>query len=156
MTALTTKPGDAFYVVRHADYRTTTSASYKLKLKTSVGEVTIPQLGGSLTLHGRDSKIHVVDYPVGKFKLLYSTAEVFTWKDFGDKTVLVVYGGPDEVHEVAVKGDVKGKVVEGDDVKLEKKKGANVLHFKTSSKRRVVQFGSLHIYILGKSSLLAS
>ena len=148
---MTTKAGDAFYVVRHSDYRTTTSASYKLKLKTSVGEVTIPQLGGSLTLHGRDSKIHVVDYPVGKYKLLYSTAEVFTWKDFGDRTVLVVYGGPDEVHEVAVNGDSKGKVIEGDGVKMERKKGVNVLQFKSSSRRRVVQFGSLHIYLLGKS-----
>ncbi|CAG7555146.1 unnamed protein product [Fusarium equiseti] len=152
VTALTTKPGDAFYVVRHADYRTTSSASYKLKVKTSAGEVTIPQLGGSLTLHGRDSKIHVVDYPVGKFKLLYSTAEVFTWKDFGDRTVLVVYGGPDEVHEVAVKGGDKGKVVEGDGVKMERKKGVNVLHFKADSKRRVVQFGSLHIYLLDRNS----
>jgi hypothetical protein len=93
----------------------------------------------------------VVDYPVGKYKLLYSTAEVFTWKGFGDMTVLIVYGGPDEVHEVAVKGDGKGKVVEGDGVKLDKKKGAYILQFKTSSKRRVVQFGSLHVYLLGKS-----
>jgi hypothetical protein len=105
-----------------------------------------------LSLHRRDSKIHVLDYPVGKFKLLYSTAEVFTWKVLGDKTVLVLYGGADEVHEVAVKGQEKVKVVEGDGVKIEKKNGAVVFQFKTSTKRRVVQAGSLYIYLLGKSS----
>lgn len=95
-----------------------------------------------------------MDYPVGKFELLYSTAEVFTWKTFGDKTVLVLYGGPDELHEVAVKGQETLKVVEGDGVKIEKKKGAVVFQFKTSTKRRVVQAGSLYIYLLGKSRML--
>ncbi|KAF4445819.1 putative beta-galactosidase [Fusarium austroafricanum] len=152
VTALTTKKDDAFYVVRHADYRTTDSASYKLKVKTSAGTITIPQLGGSLSLHRRDSKIHVVDYPVGKFKLLYSTAEVFTWKKFGDRTVLVLYGGADELHEVAVKNEEKINVVEGDGVKIEKKYGAGVFQFKTSSKRRVVQVGSLYIYLLDRNS----
>ncbi|KAF4949389.1 hypothetical protein FGADI_8957 [Fusarium gaditjirri] len=152
VTALTTKKDDAFYVVRHADYRSTESASYKLKVKTSAGTLTIPQLGGSLSLHRRDSKIHVVDYPVGKFKFLYSTAEVFTWKAFGDKTVLVLYGGADEVHEVAVKGQGKIKVVEGEGVEIEKKNGAGVFQFKTSTKRRVVQAGSLYIYLLDRNA----
>ncbi|KAF4337116.1 beta-galactosidase [Fusarium beomiforme] len=152
VTALTTKKGDAFYVVRHADYRSTDSASYKLTVKTPAGTLTIPQLGGSLSLHRRDSKIHVVDYPVGKFRLLYSTAEVFTWKYFGDRTVLVVYGGPDELHEVAIQDVENLKVVEGDGVKIEKKKGASVFQFKTGSKRRVVQAGSLHIYLLDRNA----
>ncbi|GKU08842.1 unnamed protein product [Fusarium langsethiae] len=152
VTALTTKNDDAFYVVRHADYRTTSSASYMLKVKTSAGQLTIPQLGGSLSLHGRDSKIHVVDYPVGMYKVLYSTAEVFTWKDLGDKTVLVLYGGPNELHEVAIKTDSKLKVIEGDEVKTERRRGASVFQFKTSSKRSVVQIGSLHIYLLDRNS----
>jgi hypothetical protein len=150
VTALTTKKGDAFYVVRHADYRTTSSASYKLKVKTSAGQLTIPQLGGSLSLHGRDSKIHVVDYPVGKYEVLYSTAEVFTWKAFGDRTILVLYGGPNELHEIAIKSESNLKIVEGDGVKTESRKGTRVFQFKSSPKRRVVQIGSLHIYLLGK------
>lgn len=137
--------------MRHADYRTADSATYKLKVRTSAGTLTIPQLGGSLSLHGRDSKIHVVDYPVGKHRLVYSTAEVFTWKKFHDRTVLVLYGGADELHEVAIKDETKLKVVEGDGVKIGQKKNAGVFQFKTSSKRRVVQAGSLYIYLLGKS-----
>ncbi|KAH7241422.1 glycoside hydrolase superfamily [Fusarium tricinctum] len=152
VTALTTKKDDAFYVVRHADYRTVDTATYKLKVRTSAGTLTIPQLGGSLSLHGRDSKIHVVDYPVGKHRLVYSTAEVFTWKKFHDRTVLVLYGGADELHEVAIKDETKLKVVEGDGVKIEQKNNAGVFQFKTSSKRRVVQAGSLHIYLLDRNS----
>lgn len=49
-----------FYVVRHSDYRTLNSTPYTFTVDTkSHGEITIPQLGGSLTLNGRDSKIHV-------------------------------------------------------------------------------------------------
>jgi hypothetical protein len=45
-----------FYVVRHSDYQTEVPASYSFKVFTSKGDVSIPQLGGSLTLSGRDSK----------------------------------------------------------------------------------------------------
>lgn len=30
-------------------------------------------------MNRRDSKIHASDYPVGDKKLIYSSAEVFTW-----------------------------------------------------------------------------
>lgn len=52
---------------------------YKLTLPTSAGTIEIPTLGGSLTLSGKDSKIHVVDYSAGSTTLLYSTGEIFTW-----------------------------------------------------------------------------
>lgn len=63
----------------HTDYRTRGSVNYKAKIPTSKGKLTLPQLQGHLTLHGRDSKIHVSDYQVGDFNMLYSSAEVFTW-----------------------------------------------------------------------------
>lgn len=52
---------------------------YTLTLPTSSGNLTIPQLGGQLTLDGKDSKIHVVDYTAGSSHLLYSTGEIMTW-----------------------------------------------------------------------------
>ncbi|KAK7416616.1 hypothetical protein QQX98_005087 [Neonectria punicea] len=152
VTPLTTEDDDAFFVVRHADHTSTESTSYKLKLPTSAGTLTVPQLGGSLSLHGRDSKIHVADYAVGDYTLLYSTAEVFTWKKYADKTVLVLYGGPDELHEVAVKKASKFKVIEGDDLKSSVKKNVGVFQWKTSSTRRVIQTGSLVIYLLDRNS----
>lgn len=142
----------SYFVVRHSDYTSTESSSYTVKLPTSAGELTIPQLGGSLSLHGRDSKFHITDYPVGKYSLLYSTAEVFTWKRFSDKTVLILYGGPDELHEVAVKGATKFKHVAGDnDIAADTRRSQNSLVFqwKTSPSRQVVKIGDLYIYLLG-------
>lgn len=68
-----------FYVVRHAAYNSLNKTTYKLTVPTSAGNITIPQIGQSLTLNGRDSKIHVTDYKVGAYTLLYSSAEIFTW-----------------------------------------------------------------------------
>lgn len=46
-----------FWIVRHTDFRSTDSTAYTLTLPTPEGLLTIPQLGGSLTLNGRDSKV---------------------------------------------------------------------------------------------------
>lgn len=67
-----------FFVIRHAAYNTYDTTDYHITLPTSKGNLTIPQLGGSLSLHGRDSKVFVTDYDVGGVSMLYSTAEVFT------------------------------------------------------------------------------
>ena len=69
----------SFYVVRHAAYNSLESTNYRLTVPTSQGTISVPQLSSTLTLNGRDSKIHVVDYDVGGTKLLYSSAEIFTW-----------------------------------------------------------------------------
>ena len=141
-----------FYIVRHTDYQQEGSASYQLTVTTSKGALTIPQLSGSLTLSGRDSKWHVTDYDLGGTTLLYSTAEIFTWKDFGQKTALIVYGGPGELHELAVVTKSSAKVVEGTGVTTKSTNGTTILNWQTSSTRRVVQVGSLFVYILDRNS----
>ena len=74
-----------------------------LNVSTSQGLIAIPQLGGMLSLNGRDSKIHVTDYDVGGINLVYSSAEVYTWvKCAQNGLVLVLYGGAEEIHEAAV------------------------------------------------------
>ncbi|RFU78928.1 glycoside hydrolase family 35 [Trichoderma arundinaceum] len=159
VTPLLAKENGHFFVVRHANYSSTESTSYTIKLPTSAGEFTIPQQGGSLTLNGRDSKFHVTDYPVGNYTLVYSTAEIFTWKEFTNRTVLVLYGGADELHEFAVQnpfGGVKAakiRKIEGtgvtvhttDDLLL-------VLQWTASSSRQVIQLGNLVIYMLDRNS----
>jgi hypothetical protein len=68
------------YFLRHAAYNSLDSTSYKLHVQTATfGNLTVPQLNGTLTLNGRDSKIHVSDYDIGGVNIVYSTAEVFTW-----------------------------------------------------------------------------
>lgn len=141
-----------FYIVRHADYQKTTGTNYKMNLKTSEGTITVPQLGGSLTLTRRDSKWHVTDYDIGGQNILYSTAEIFTWKKFGPKTVLFVYGGPSEQHELAVKTSSLAKIVEGNEITTQSVNGTTILNFKVSSTRRVVQIGSLFVYILDRNT----
>lgn len=68
-----------FWVVRHSAYNSLEKSSYKWTVLTSLGQLSIPQLGGSLTLDGRDSKVHVTDYKFGDKTILYSSGEVFTW-----------------------------------------------------------------------------
>lgn len=144
----------SFYVVRHTDYTSEASTSYKLKLPTSAGQLTIPQLGGSLTLNGRDSKIHVTDYDVAGTNILYSTAEVFTWKNFTDYKVLLVYGGPNEHHELAISSKANVSVVEGSSsgVTIKSLDGTAVIGWDVSSTRRILKVDNLLVFLLGKSA----
>lgn len=141
----------SFFIVRQSDFTSEASSNYTLSLPTSAGTISIPQLGGSLSLNGRDSKVHVTDYPVGSSTLLYSTAEIFTWQAYDNATVLVVYGGPNELHELAVVETSAGSLVEGDGVTIQQTNGSVVAQWETSADRRIVQVGDLSIYILGTS-----
>jgi hypothetical protein len=142
-----------FYIVRHTDFQQLNPTEYTLSLKTSRSpKVSIPQLGGSLTLSRRDSKWLVTDYDLGGTVLEYSTAEIFTWKKFGQNTFVVVYGGPGELHELSVITTSAAKVIEGTGVMTKSIKGTTVLNWKTSSTRRVVQVGSLFVYILDRNT----
>ncbi|KAJ5096819.1 hypothetical protein N7456_007540 [Penicillium angulare] len=144
----------SFYVVRHNDYTSQSSTDYKLKVSTSAGQVTIPQLGGSLTLGNRDSKIHVVDYDVAGTNILYSSGEVFTWKSFNDEKVLVLYGDVGEHHEFAVSGASKATVVEGSSSGITSKKvgKAIVVGWDVSATRHIVQIGDLKVLLLDRYS----
>ncbi|KZM26721.1 uncharacterized protein EKO05_0008805 [Ascochyta rabiei] len=141
-----------FYVTRQTKYNSLASTSYKLKVQTSAGNLTLPQLGGQLSINGRDSKVHVTDYDVGGFNLLYSTAEIFTWKKYGSRSVLVVHGGPNEQHELAVSETGGGTAVEGSGIKFANRNGNTILNWQTDAKRRVVRIGSdLYIVIVSRN-----
>lgn len=149
-TPLTGNNSASYYVVRHSDYTSQSSTNYKLKVPTSAGNVTVPQLGGQLTLNGRDSKIHVVDYDVAGTNVLYSSAEVFTWKKFEDGKVLVLYGGNGEHHEFAVSSAHEANVVEGCSSGITKKQVGNsmVVAWDVSSERCIVQVEDMKVLLL--------
>jgi beta-galactosidase len=149
------KTASSFFVVRHSDYSSQESVDYKLKVPTSAGKMTIPQLGGSLTLSGRDSKIHVVDYDVAGTNILYSSAEVFTWTESGKSKILVLYGGPGEHHELAVSSKSKASVIEGSSSSITTKQVGNavVIGWDIDATRRIVQVGDLKMVLLGECSL---
>ncbi|KAL5358314.1 putative beta-galactosidase E [Aspergillus floccosus] len=143
-----------FYLVRHADFTSTGNAKYQLRVPTTAGNLTIPQLGGRLSLNGRDSKIHVTDYDVGGITLLYSTAEIFTWvRGSHNMRVLVLYGGENELHEFALEGDLsKPLVSEGEGIKIAKVHGSQwVVQWHATSSRKVVHAGSLEVHLLWRN-----
>lgn len=143
-----------FYVTRQTKYNSFASAPYKLKVQTSAGNLTLPQLGGHFSINGRDSKIHVTDYDVGGFNLLYSSAEIFTWKKYGSRSIVVVYGGPNEQHELAVSQTGGATAVEGSGVKFANRNGNTILNWQTDAKRRVVRIGSdLYIVIVSRNEV---
>lgn len=154
MNPLNGKDGSgSFFIVRHTDYTSTSWTSYKLKLPTSRGNITVPQIAGSLRLTGRDSKVHVVDYDVGGTNVLYSTAEVFTWKKSDSSKILIVYGGFNETHEIAVKSSAQVEFIEGGQgVTSRTIDGHIVLNWETSASRTIAKLGDLRIHILSKST----
>ncbi|QPG96206.1 hypothetical protein C2857_003537 [Epichloe festucae Fl1] len=156
ITPLTGNKTGNFFIARQADYTATGTVSYTLKLPTSNGTLTIPQRGGALSLHGRDSKIHLTDYPVGDYTLLYTTAEVFTWKKNAGKTVLILYGGPDELHEFAINTNspAAAKVMrfQGSSISSHAESLFTIVQWQTGPKRQFVELGDLAIHLLDRNS----
>lgn len=148
--------GGWYLVYRHADPTSMQSTTFRLTIPTYVGLVTVPRLRGRLVLNGRDSKFLVINYPVGNTTILYSTAEIFTWKQFEDRKVLVVYGGPSETHELAILSPFRGKTIEGSGITIITHLNTTTINFDTSPVRRVVQVGDLWIHLVGGCCSLAT
>jgi hypothetical protein len=140
------------HVLRHSNYSETSSLTYKFIANTTKGYFTVPQLGGDLTLSGRDSKWHVTDYQFGSHNLIYSTSEIFTWKEYKSTTVLILYGGPGETHEIAISTNLRSNQLEGPEISTASRNGSLILNWETSTTRRVIQVGDVFIYILDRNS----
>lgn len=144
-----------FYVTRHSDYRSLDSTPYTLTVPTSAGNVTIPQLGGTLTLNGRDSKIQVTDYDVGGYNLVYSSADIYTHGASGEKKVLLLYGLAGETHELAFSSKLGKPTIEGDNstVKVETVSSTVVVQWNVTEERKVLHYGdNLDVYLLWRNS----
>lgn len=71
--------------------------------------------------------------------------------------MLIVYGGADEHHELAIEGEqadvTDANVIEGSDVTIEQKDGYTVLGWAVSDERKVVRVHeNFYVYLLSKSS----
>lgn len=143
-----------FYVIRHTDYSSTDVTHYKLTLPTSNGTVTIPQEGGVLTLTGRDSKIFVTDYKAADTNIIYSTAEILTWKKFAhaNYSAAVVYGGDGELVELAVDYQNSASVVKDPhaSVKVKTMGRSAVIQCNVTSAPALVKIDNLWIIMVGK------
>ena len=142
-----------FLVVRHTDYASKNSTNYSLSLPdTKFGALTVPQTDGTLSLHGRDSKIHVVNYDMFGINLVYSTAEVLTVKKFGGEVVLIVYGGPNEKHELAIDLTAHCTSIQGRGIGTSKKEDHTIFSWDTSIDDRVTKIGPLTIWFVDRQS----
>lgn len=147
--------GGDLYIVRHAAYNSIASTKYKFTIPSSAGNITIPQLNqlsDHLTMDGRDSKVHVVDYDLGGTKLLYSSAEIFTWQKYDSRIVLVLYGGENEVHEFAIPSG-QCKVTAGDARTVAMKMIGDhaVIQWAVTPQAKVIQCGSLTVHLLWRN-----
>ncbi|KIJ67770.1 glycoside hydrolase family 35 protein [Hydnomerulius pinastri MD-312] len=148
-----------FYVVRQNDSSSNAMQMYTLTLPTSAGNLTIPQLGGQLTLDGKDSKIHVVDYAAGSSHLLYSTGEIMTWATIDNRDVILIYGNTGELHETAFTYSSSSsvptaKVVSGTgSIKTETINSTNLVIQYTTTGQTVVEVGEdVLLYILDRAN----
>ncbi|KAL0935658.1 beta-galactosidase [Colletotrichum truncatum] len=153
VTPLFAQPSGAFYVVGHAAYASQDVVSYRLRVSTQEGNFTLPLLGGNLTLNGRDSKIHVADYPIGSTKLIYSTAEVFSWTRLTSKTVVILYGGSNGLHEFAVPSSHGcPKIIGGVGIRCKIINSLAVIQWEVQEVRRVAHFASgVEIHLLWRN-----
>ena len=81
--------------------------------------------------------------------MLYSSAEVFTWKKYRDRSVLVLYGDMDETHEAAFMGLKKHELVEGNGVEISVKENAIYLNWAVTNRRKILKLnGMFYVYLL--------
>ncbi|PMD45496.1 glycoside hydrolase family 35 protein [Hyaloscypha variabilis F] len=143
-----------FYVVRHADFTSWNDTTYKLTVPTTIGNVTIPQLGGSLALYGRDAKIHVTDYDIGGINLIYSSGEIFTWTKSYLGLVAILYGGAGEIHELAMPDSLPmPSTPQGSSIKVVHKARAWVVQWQVTPERQILAVGNLSLYLCWRNEV---
>ncbi|KAL3431424.1 glycoside hydrolase superfamily [Aspergillus tetrazonus] len=127
----------AFHIVHHHDLASRDSSYYALNVRTSLGSLTIPH----------------VDYDLDGIKLIYSTAEIFTWKCSSNRTILILYGDESETHEFAVLASLGLPVhVEGDRPKVEQIGPSTVVQWRVSQTRGVIAFSRLEIHLVSRNA----
>ncbi|KAF9887419.1 hypothetical protein FE257_010274 [Aspergillus nanangensis] len=99
----------AFYVTLHTESSVGTDETFKLRVNTSAGALTVPS-AGAIRLNGFQSKIVVTDFRFGAHSLLYSTAEVLTYAVIDGQPTIALWVPKGEEAEFAVRGAKSGKV----------------------------------------------
>ncbi|KAI1752742.1 glycoside hydrolase superfamily [Xylaria castorea] len=102
--------GAGFYVAMHSYSPSGTLETFRLHVKTSEGQLTIPQHDGNIAINGHQAKILVTDFQFGSKKLLYSTAEVLTYALIDGKETLALWVPTGESGEFTVLGVKPAKV----------------------------------------------
>lgn len=132
----------AYYVVRH-DYSPSTEFSqFRLHVSTTdLGNVTVPR-NGSITLDGIESKTLVTDFRIGSTdkKLIYSTVEVLTVSDLGDRQVVAFWAPQGQSGEVLLKDATSGRIANNSTAILTETAEGVIVSFTVGAQKTVIDF----------------
>ena len=142
-----------FFVVRHSNYTSTGIDTYTITFPSSQGNITVPQLGGCLSLIGRDSKMYFTDFDICGVSVLYSTGDLFTWKQYGSQRVLIVYSGAGEINELAIANVGSGSLVSGPTATIKTVNNNVVINWFSCATRRIVQLSNgMFIHLVDRNT----
>lgn len=130
--------------------------SFKLKVSTSAGNFTVPQLGSDIILNGRESKIIITDFHIRNEKLVYSTAEVFTVSIQDGLPLVYLWLPAGESGEFFLTGTEAGTLLKRDgcsDLSFKKVHGGVIASYKQLQGSCVVKFDNhFRIVLLDRSA----
>ena len=145
-----------FYVAKHTNTTLTSLETFKLRVKTSVGDLTIPQYAPHVAIDGRQAKVLVADFNAGPQKIVYSTAEVLAVSVQDGKPLVALWVPTGETGEFFLKGVKKGKIAVCDgceDVEFHKAKGGLIVSFLQNEGRTVLTFDNgLRVVLMDRST----
>lgn len=149
--------GAGFYVMRHEYSPSTELSKFRVKVSTEAGNLTVPSQG-SITLDGIQSKVLVTDFRIGatKKKLTYSTLEVLTVSDLGNRQIVVLWAPNAETGEFLLKGTKSGKVISGkggDKKSLTKSKNGVITNVVVKDEPTVIEYDNkVQVVIVDRKS----
>lgn len=133
-----------FYAIRHTDPTSDTDVAFTMDIRTSEGNLNVPQEGGKLELNGHYAKILPTDFRFGDVNLIYSTAEVLSFAFFDEEPTLALWVFNGEDGEFLVSHAKSATVISGDTSKVKTVKRGNglVVNFRAQTGRTVLKFNN--------------
>ena len=146
-----------FYIVKHTNTTLTSLETFNLRVKTSVGDLTVPQYAPHIAIDGRQAKVLVTDFNAGSQKIIYSTAELLVVGSQDNKKPLIALWVPTgETGEFYLRGVKKGKVAKCSgcqDVKFHKAKDGLIVSFLQNEGSTVLTFDNgLKVVLMDRST----
>ncbi|KAH9209065.1 putative beta-galactosidase [Leptodontidium sp. 2 PMI_412] len=140
-----------FYVTIHTSSPSKELTHFKLNVSTSLGNLTIPQYATDVVLNGRESKIIVTDFSLGKQKLIYSTAEVLTVSTQDKEPLLYLWLPATESGEFLLSGVKSADLLKKtgcSDFQVQKRSDGLVVSYKQLQGTCVVKFSNGYRVVL--------
>lgn len=146
--------GARFYVVKHANTTLTSLETFKLRVNTSEGELTVPRHAKDIAIDGRQAKVLVTEFDAGGQKVVYSTAEVLAVSVLDGKPLVAFWLPAGESGEIYLRGVKKGKVASSSgDVEFHKAKRGLIVSFVQSEGATVLTFNNgLNVVLMDRTT----